>query len=139
MSLPIFKSVHTIENPDEIFLTKGLLKDKFIIWYNNMVKQARDISASQWVGPVLLTLLLGYNIYNNQQASARLDKQDLQLTQQHDLLIRLQTLKEVEDKERVVDKQTNETERQMDSAWRENLRKDFNKLEAKLNGNKIEN
>lgn len=91
--LPTLKVVDTIKNPDEIILTKTLAKDRLKIWGNNMVNKAKDFLTSQLAIPVLLASLLGYNIYTNQQANARIAAYELKESANHDLLIELRTEK----------------------------------------------
>lgn len=94
-ALPILKVVDLVQNPDEVFLTKGLLIDKFKIWGNNMVKAAKEYS--QWAAPVLLTVLLGFSIYTSHQQSISIDQLSKDVS-------RLQTQKE--DAEKYATKET---------------------------------
>lgn len=133
-SLPILKSVDIIKNPDELLLTKGLLRDKFKIWGNYMVNKVKESSSNNWAAPILLSLLLGYNIYNNQTSSARITAQDIQLAQQHDLLIELKTLKEVEEKNKVQERLDNKMKEDLDRVYREKITTSMNRLELIVQG-----
>lgn len=77
-ALPNFKIADTIKNPDEIILTKTLLRDKINIWGNKMAKAAKEYS--QWAAPVLLTILLGFSIYNSHQQSTAIDQLKTDMT-----------------------------------------------------------
>lgn len=131
--LPILKIADTIDNPDKPFLTKGLIRDKLKIWGDKMVNKTKEPTSS-WAAPVLLTLLLGYNIYNNQTSSARITAQDIQLAQQHDLLIELKTLKDVEEKAKIQEKMDKKMEDDLARVYRENMTKSMNRLELVVQG-----
>lgn len=133
-AIPLPKIVERIENPDETILTKGLIKDKIKIWGINMVKQAKDLATSSWVSPILLGLLLSYNIYNNQTSNARITAQDVQLIQQHDLLIELKTLKEVEEKSKIQERIDKKMEDDLDRVYREKITNTMNRLELIVQG-----
>jgi hypothetical protein len=133
-ALPILKVADRIVDPDKPFLTKGLLKDKLKIWGDKMVNKTKETSSTTWAAPVLLTLLLGYNIYNNQTSSTRITAQDIQLAQQHDLLIELKTLKEVEDKAKVEERTNKKLEDDLARAYREQMTKSMNRLELVVQG-----
>lgn len=93
-----FHLANRIANPDSIILTKGLLKNKFQFGINNMVDKIKEISSASWAAPVLLTILLGYNIFNTQQTNNQLTEYKKEQAVQHDLLIRIQQQKEDQDK-----------------------------------------
>lgn len=133
--LPTLRIAEVIDNPDKPFLTKGLIKDKLKIWGDKMVNKVKESSTTTtWAAPVLLTLLLGYNIYNNQTSSARITAQDIQLAQQHDLLIELKTLKEVEDKAKIQERTDKKLEDDLARVYRENMTKSMNRLELVVQG-----
>lgn len=132
--IPNLKVVDKIKNPDEIVLTKGLLKDKLFIWGNNMVKAAKDISSSNWVSPILLGLLLTYGVYSNQQNNARLDEFKKESDKQHDLLIRIETLNEVAEKEKVQEKVEKKLDKDMEDVYRKDMKDKMIRLELIVQG-----
>lgn len=131
---PIPISKLKIINPNEPLITKQLNETLWKRRIDKMVKVAKEAMSSQWAAPILLSLLLGYTVWSNQAYSATLANQQKQLDAAHDLLIELRTLKDVDTKERGIERDKTEREREMDSAWRENIRKDFTRLELIVQG-----
>lgn len=129
MSLPFIKAVDSIIDPNEIILTKGLIKDKLIHRANQMVKTVKDTISSQWAAPVLLSLVLGYNIYDSQKTSSAMNLQAAQMQEQHDLLIKLQTQKEEQEKQHERDRQDAIREADLQRVWRETMTNKMNNLE----------
>lgn len=121
-------------SPTEPLITKQLNETLWKRRLDKMVKVAKEAMSSQWAAPILLSLLLGYTVWSNQAYSATLANQQKQLDAAHDLLIELRTLKDVDTKERGIERDKTEREREMDSAWRENIRKDFSRLELIVQG-----
>lgn len=131
---PVRLSKLKVINPNEPLITKQLHETLWKRRLDKMVKVAKEAMSSQWAAPILLSLLLGYTVWSNQAYSATLASQQKQLDAAHDLLIELRTLKDVDTKERGIERDKTEREREMDSAWRENIRKDFTRLELIVQG-----
>lgn len=133
-SIPLPKIVDKIENPDELLITPGLIRDKLKIWGNKMVNKTRDISSSNWVSPILLGLLLSYNIYTNQQANLQLANFKLESDKQHDLLTELKILREVEEKEKAQEKIDKKLDQDLERVYREKITGSMNRLELVVQG-----
>lgn len=131
---PVRLSKLKVINPNKPLITKQLNETLWKRRLDKMVKVAKEAMSSQWAAPILLSLLLGYTVWSNQAYSATLASQQKQLDAAHDLLIELRTLKDVDTKERGIERDKTEREREMDSAWRENIRKDFTRLELIVQG-----
>lgn len=132
-ALPILKIADVIKNPDKPFLTKGLIKDKFLIWGNKMVNKTREISTS-WAAPILLISLLGYNVYTNQQANTRLDAFKLESDKQHDLLIEMRTLNQIAKEEKIQEKIDKKLDKDLDDVYRKKMTEKMDRLELIVQG-----
>lgn len=121
----------TILNPDEIFITPHLRKDIWKLRLNAMVKAAKDSLISQWAAPVILAVLLGFVIYDRTATNAAFSQQ---LREQHDLLVRLETLHEVEEKEKAQDRIDRAEEKRLEGVYREKMNTDFKRLELIVQG-----
>lgn len=89
--LPSLKRVDYIADPDKPFSTPTLQRDLIKGRINEMVKTVKESSIAQWASPVLLTIILGYVVYNGQGTTA--DIRDLKTS-----LTVLQTQKIEQDK-----------------------------------------
>lgn len=88
---PQLKRVDHIADPDKLVLTPTLRKDLIKGWISKMVVKTKESFSSIWAAPILLAIVLGYNIYSGQRADAKLEK----LTES---IIVLQTQKEEQEK-----------------------------------------
>jgi hypothetical protein len=130
--LPL-RIVDKIEDPNVPFVTKTLRNDLWKNRINYMAKLTNSFLDSSWAAPILLSILLGYNIYDGQQKSQKINEQ-------HDLLIELRTLNQVREKQELLDRQEKQRLAEMDTAWRENMKTQMKNLEltvvhATRNGN----
>lgn len=114
--------------------TPRTLKQSTEIWKIKMVEKLKEASASVWAAPILLTLLLGFTVWTTQSQSARIEAQDKQLQVQHDLLIELKTLKEVELRDKETARQETQRKEELDRVYRENMNKQFSRLELIVQG-----
>jgi amino acid permease len=121
--------VQYISNPDKLVITPTLQKDLIKGWTSNMVKQIKETFSSQWAAPILLTIVLGYNIYDSQKTSSAMSAQAIQMQEQHDLLIKLQTQKEEQEKQHERDRQDAIREADLQRVWRESMTNKMNNLE----------
>lgn len=121
--------VQYIANPDKLVITPTLQRDLIKGWTSKMVKQLKETFSSQWAAPILLTIVLGYNIYDGQKAANAMMVQSTQLQEQHDLLIKLQTQKEEQEKQHERDRQDTIREADLQRVWRESMTNKMNNLE----------
>lgn len=121
--------VQYISNPDKLVITPTLQKDLIKGWTSKMVKQIKETFSSQWAAPILLTIVLGYNIYDSQRTSSAMSAQTIQMQEQHDLLIKLQTQKEEQEKQHERDRQDAIREADLQRVWRESMTNKMNNLE----------
>lgn len=78
---PKLSKVSHISDPDKLILTPTLRRDLVKGWINKMVIKSKESStATVWAAPVLLTIILGYVVYNGQGTSARLEKLQTDIT-----------------------------------------------------------
>lgn len=125
----MFDVVRPITDPDKPVITITLLKDKLKIWWDKMVKSLKESASSSWAAPILLALLLGYNIYSGQQADKRAEALVLEQQKQSVLIAEIKKEKEVTD--RFVERDRHELIVQLGEAetWRKVLENRLNKIE----------
>lgn len=114
--------------PDKI-LTPTLVKDKIKIKGTKMVNKIKETFSSQWAAPVLLSLVLGYNVYNGQQTSVMLSRQADEMVELKTSLTILKTQKEEQEKIHERDRLEAKREVEEQRVRRENLQDKVNTLE----------
>lgn len=129
-----FKSpLKAITNPDEVIITPEL---RSFIWKRRleaMSKTVKEVASSAWAAPVLLSLLLGYNIYARQQDGIRMDTYAKEQQLQHDLLVDLKARKEEQDK--IAERDRHEIMVQLGEAenWRKLVENKINEVKYQKN------
>src|ERR1041385_7419319 len=116
---PTLKRVDQIADPDKPVLTPTLQRDLIKVRINKMVNKAKESFSSIWAAPILLAIVLGYNVYNGQQSNARLEELNKSL-------IILKTQKEEQEK-------INERDRLQAKQEVDELRVRRENLETKVN------
>lgn len=72
---PKLSKVQYIADPDRLVLTPTLRRDLVKGWISRMVTKAKESPIAQWASPVLLTIILGYVVYDGQ--TTKTDIRDL--------------------------------------------------------------
>ena len=119
---PQLKRVDIIADPDKPILTPTLQRDLVKGWINKMVTKTKESLSSIWAAPILLAIVLGYNVYNGQRSDSKLE--DLNRS-----LIILQTQKEEQEKAHERDRLQTKQELDELRVRRENLESKINTLE----------
>lgn len=120
--------------PDKI-ITPIMIKDKIKIKGTKMVNKIKDSLSSQWAAPVLLALVLSYNIYNGQQTNVMLTNQGKEIGELKQSLTILKTQKEETEKIHERDRLEFKREVEEQRVRRENLQDKVNTLEYVVMGN----
>lgn len=123
-----------IADPNESFTTPKLRREIWKQRIDKMVKSVKDITTSQWAAPILLALLLGYNVYDGKQKDAQLVRFQEESQKQHDLLIELRTIKDMEEKQKVQEKIDKKLDEDKAQIWRETMNKGMSRLELIVKG-----
>lgn len=132
-----YNTVETLAAP------KNRYGDTFREKFKTMTKLTKDVGNSAWASPILLSLLLGYNVYYNQTSNARIEKLekvssereekvDLQLQKQHDLLVELHTLKGVDERAKLSEKDEKLRQQELDRVYREKMSKEMEILKLQV-------
>lgn len=128
---PVRKLRLNVVNPNEPLITKQLNETLWKKRVDKMVKTAKETLTSTWMAPILLAVLLGYNVYDGHQ-------KDTVMTKMHDDILTLQVEKKMAENQAEKDRQTEQLIRdsryQEDRAWRENIKNQMNKLELARTG-----
>lgn len=99
-----------------------------------MVTKTKEIALSQWAAPILLGLILSYNVYDGQQKDRQLAEYKKESQTQHDLLIEMRTLKDVDKEEKVQKKIEDKLDKDQDKWWREKINKDMEIVKLVVQG-----
>lgn len=124
-------------DPDKPFTTFESYGETWKQRIYKMVKTTKETVASQWsvwAAPVLLISLLGYNVYTNQQQSARLDAFKIESDKQHDLLIEMKTLNQVDKELKMQEKIDKKLDKDLEDVYRRNMQGKMDKLELIVRG-----
>lgn len=119
--------IQYIADPDKLVITPTLRKDLLKGWTSKMVNKVKDSSVYQWMAPILLTVLLGYTIYDKQT-------QSVQIRDLHDEVLKLQVRKEEQDKATERDRQERFQLSREDAVWREQISKQMGRWELVIQG-----
>lgn len=135
------KNVKVLEivDPTKPIITPDLRKDLWKKRAETMVNKLKEVGASTWAAPVLLTILLGYGVYSASRAETRANEQAIAIQSLRDSMIRLQTQKE--DQEKIMERDRHDQMVALDkeATWREMMNVKINSLANQVNGNKINN
>lgn len=108
--------------PDEVFITPQLRKDIWRKRFDIMVKTAKEAISSNWAAPILLAILIGYNVYSDRTQTSKID------IMSRDIIV-LQTQKE--DAEKYNNKELQRMDAEKFQIDRENIAR-TNALQTKL-------
>lgn len=121
-------------NPDKPFLTPKLRQEIWKKRIEKMVTKTKEIAFSQWAAPILLGLILSYNVYDGQQKDRQLAEYKKESQTQHDLLIELRTIKDIDEKGKAQQKIEDKLDKDQDKWWREKINKDMEIVKLVVQG-----